>query len=104
MFRDIAHPFANGKSVYDITFEMFRLANGPRTFFALANLHNALSLELAISASWRLLDDAYGVGDHMSQLWRECLGAEDIDSAISFAWLSLQDSSTKRQRNLAIGS
>ena len=44
MFNDIGHPFAEGKPVYDITFENVQAGERTSHLFRLANLHNAMVL------------------------------------------------------------
>src|ERR1041385_6662895 len=66
MFKDIAHPFANGKPVYDITFENVQAGERTSHLFRLANLHNALVLGTGDLSELALGWATYGVGDHMS--------------------------------------
>jgi NAD+ synthase (glutamine-hydrolysing) len=66
MFRDIGHPFAAGKPVYDITFENVQAGERTSHLFRLANLHNALVLGTGDLSELALGWMTYGVGDHMS--------------------------------------
>jgi len=66
MFKDIAHPFAAGKPVYDITFENVQAGERTSHLFRLANLHNALVLGTGDLSELALGWATYGVGDHMS--------------------------------------
>jgi len=66
MFRDIGHPFAQGKSVYDITFENVQAGERTSHLFRLANLHNALVIGTGDLSELALGWMTYGVGDHMS--------------------------------------
>ncbi|HZO90225.1 MAG TPA: NAD(+) synthase [Chthonomonadaceae bacterium] len=66
MMRDIGHPFAEGKPVYDITFENVQAGERTSHLFRLANLHNALVLGTGDLSELALGWATYGVGDHMS--------------------------------------
>lgn len=66
MFRDIAHPFASGKPVYDITFENVQAGERTSHLFRLANLHSGLVLGTGDLSELALGWMTYGVGDHMS--------------------------------------
>ena len=66
MFRDIDHPFAEGKPVYDVTFENVQAGERTSHLFRLANLHNALVLGTGDLSELALGWTTYGVGDHMS--------------------------------------
>jgi NAD+ synthase (glutamine-hydrolysing) len=66
MFRDIGHPFADGKPVYDITFENVQAGERTSHLFRLANLHDALVLGTGDLSELALGWTTYGVGDHMS--------------------------------------
>lgn len=66
MFRDIGHPFANGKPVYDVTFENVQAGERTSHLFRLANLHQAIVLGTGDLSELALGWMTYGVGDHMS--------------------------------------
>ncbi len=66
MLRDIGHPFANGKPVYDVTFENVQAGERTSHLFRLANLHAALVLGTSDLSELALGWCTYGVGDHMS--------------------------------------
>jgi NAD+ synthase (glutamine-hydrolysing) len=66
MFRDIGHPFANGKREYDITFENIQAGERTSHLFRLANLHGGLVLGTGDLSELALGWMTYGVGDHMS--------------------------------------
>jgi NAD+ synthase (glutamine-hydrolysing) len=66
MFKDIRHPFADGKEVYDITFENVQAGERTSHLFRLANHHNALVLGTGDLSELALGWTTYGVGDHMS--------------------------------------
>jgi NAD+ synthase (glutamine-hydrolysing) len=66
MFRDIGHPYADGKPVYDITFENVQAGERTSHLFRLANLHNALVMGTGDLSELALGWMTYGVGDHMS--------------------------------------
>ena len=66
MFRDIGHPFAQGKAVYDITFENVQAGERTSHLFRLANLADALVVGTGDLSELALGWCTYGVGDHMS--------------------------------------
>jgi NAD+ synthase (glutamine-hydrolysing) len=66
MFRDIGHPYADGKPVFDITFENVQAGERTSHLFRLANLHEALVLGTGDLSELALGWATYGVGDHMS--------------------------------------
>jgi NAD+ synthase (glutamine-hydrolysing) len=66
MFRDIGHPFAIGKKVYDVTFENVQAGERTSHLFRLANLHNGMVLGTGDLSELALGWMTYGVGDHMS--------------------------------------
>ncbi len=66
MLRDLGHPFAQGKPVYDITFENVQAGERTSHLFRLANYHNALVLGTSDLSELALGWSTYGVGDHMS--------------------------------------
>ena len=72
MFRDIGHPFAAGKPVYDVTFENVQAGERTSHLFRLANLHNALVLGTGDLSELALGWMTYGVGDHMSHYNVNC--------------------------------
>jgi NAD+ synthase (glutamine-hydrolysing) len=66
MFRDIGHPYSQGKAVYDLTFENVQAGERTSHLFRLANLHQALVLGTGDLSELALGWMTYGVGDHMS--------------------------------------
>jgi NAD+ synthase (glutamine-hydrolysing) len=66
MFRDIGHPYAQGKPVYDVTFENVQAGERTSHLFRLANLQQALVLGTGDLSELALGWTTYGVGDHMS--------------------------------------
>jgi len=72
MFRDIGHPFAAGKPVYDVTFENVQAGERTSHLFRLANLHQALVLGTGDLSELALGWMTYGVGDHMSHYNVNC--------------------------------
>ncbi len=66
MYRDIGHPFAKGKAVYDITFENVQAGDRTSHLFRLANMRNALVVGTGDLSELALGWCTYGVGDHMS--------------------------------------
>ena len=66
MLRDIGHPYAEGKPIYDVTFENVQAGERTSHLFRLANLHGALVLGTGDLSELALGWATYGVGDHMS--------------------------------------
>jgi NAD+ synthase (glutamine-hydrolysing) len=66
MFRDMGHPFASGKSVYDVTFENVQAGERTSHLFRLANYHGGLVVGTGDLSELALGWATYGVGDHMS--------------------------------------
>jgi len=66
MFRDIGHPYAKGKKVYDIAFENVQAGERTSHLFRLANHHGAFVVGTGDLSELALGWATYGVGDHMS--------------------------------------
>ncbi len=66
MFKDIKHPYANGKEIYDITFENVQAGQRTAYLFRLANMRAALVVGTGDLSELALGWSTYGVGDHMS--------------------------------------
>jgi NAD+ synthase (glutamine-hydrolysing) len=66
MMKDIGHPFANGKKLYDITFENIQAGERASHLFRIANMRNALVVGTGDLSELALGWCTYGVGDHMS--------------------------------------
>jgi NAD+ synthase (glutamine-hydrolysing) len=66
MFKDLGHPFASGRKVYDITFENVQAGERTSHLFRLANLHGGLVVGTGDLSELALGWATYGVGDHMS--------------------------------------
>jgi len=66
MFKDIGHPFAEGKPVYDVTFENVQAGERTSHLFRLANVHNAPVVGTSDLSELALGWCTYGVGDHMA--------------------------------------
>jgi NAD+ synthase (glutamine-hydrolysing) len=66
MFQDIGHPFADGKRLYDVTFENVQAGDRTSHLFRLANFHQALVLGTGDLSELALGWSTYGVGDQMS--------------------------------------
>lgn len=66
MLKDIGHPFAEGKKLYDITFENIQAGERTSHLFRIANMRNALVLGTGDLSELALGWCTYGVGDHMS--------------------------------------
>ena len=66
MLRDIGHPFASGRQVYDVTFENVQAGERTSHLFRLANLHHGLVVGTSDLSELALGWCTYGVGDHMS--------------------------------------
>ncbi|MBM4313338.1 MAG: NAD(+) synthase [Deltaproteobacteria bacterium] len=66
MLKDIGHPYAEGKAVYDIAFENIQAGERTSHLFRIANLRGALVLGTGDLSELALGWCTYGVGDHMS--------------------------------------
>jgi len=66
MFHDIGHPFADGKAVYDVTFENVQAGERTSHLFRLANFNKAIVLGTGDLSELALGWTTYGVGDQMS--------------------------------------
>lgn len=66
MLKDIGHPYAEGKTVYDVTFENVQAGERTSHLFRLANLRNAFVVGTGDLSELALGWCTYGVGDHMS--------------------------------------
>ena len=66
MLKDLRHPFAKGRKVYDITFENVQAGERTSHLFRLANHHDALVVGTGDLSELALGWCTYGVGDHMS--------------------------------------
>jgi NAD+ synthase (glutamine-hydrolysing) len=66
VFKDIGHPYAGGKQVYDVTFENVQAGERTSHLFRLANLHSAIVLGTGDLSELALGWTTYGVGDQMS--------------------------------------
>ncbi|MBI4526708.1 MAG: NAD(+) synthase [Deltaproteobacteria bacterium] len=66
MLKDLHHPFAEGRPVYDITFENIQAGERTSHLFRLANYHNGLVVGTGDLSELALGWCTYGVGDQMS--------------------------------------
>ena len=66
MLKDLRHPFAKGRKVYDITFENVQAGERTSHLFRLANLHQGLVVGTGDLSELALGWATYGVGDHMA--------------------------------------
>jgi NAD+ synthase (glutamine-hydrolysing) len=66
VFKDIGHPYASGKPVYDVTFENVQAGERTSHLFRLANLNKAIVLGTGDLSELALGWTTYGVGDQMS--------------------------------------
>ncbi|HKX39503.1 MAG TPA: NAD(+) synthase, partial [Burkholderiales bacterium] len=66
MLKDIGHPFAKGRKVYDITFENVQAGSRTSHLFRLANFHGGMVVGTGDLSELALGWATYGVGDHMS--------------------------------------
>jgi NAD+ synthase (glutamine-hydrolysing) len=66
MLKDIGHPFAGGKPVYDVTFENVQAGLRTDYLFRLANQHKGFVLGTGDLSELALGWCTYGVGDQMS--------------------------------------
>ncbi|HEV7913968.1 MAG TPA: NAD(+) synthase [Albitalea sp.] len=66
MLKDLGHPFADGKPVYDVTFENVQAGERTSHLFRLANFHDGIVVGTGDLSELALGWCTYGVGDHMS--------------------------------------
>jgi NAD+ synthase (glutamine-hydrolysing) len=66
MLKDIGHPFAKGKKVYDIAFENVQAGERTSHLFRLANHAGGMVVGTGDLSELALGWSTYGVGDHMS--------------------------------------
>ena len=66
MLKDLKHPFAEGKPVYDVTFENVQAGERTSHLFRLANHHRGIVLGTGDLSEQALGWATYGVGDQMS--------------------------------------
>ncbi|MBU2261555.1 MAG: NAD(+) synthase, partial [Proteobacteria bacterium] len=66
MLKDIGHPYSEGKTIYDTTFENIQAGERTSHLFRIANLRNALVIGTGDLSELALGWCTYGVGDHMS--------------------------------------
>ena len=66
MLKDIGHPFADGKEVYDTTFENVQAGLRTDYLFRLANRNGGFVVGTSDMSELALGWATYGVGDHMS--------------------------------------
>jgi NAD+ synthase (glutamine-hydrolysing) len=66
MLKDLRHPYAKGRKVYDLTFENVQAGERTSHLFRLANLHGGFVVGTGDLSELALGWSTYGVGDHMS--------------------------------------
>ncbi|HSA90765.1 MAG TPA: NAD(+) synthase [Burkholderiales bacterium] len=66
MLKDIGHPYARGKKVYDVAFENVQAGERTSHLFRLANRHGGMVVGTGDLSELALGWATYGVGDHMS--------------------------------------
>jgi NAD+ synthase (glutamine-hydrolysing) len=66
MFKDLGHPYARGRKVYDIAFENVQAGERTSHLFRLANHQHGLVVGTGDLSELALGWATYGVGDHMS--------------------------------------
>jgi NAD+ synthase (glutamine-hydrolysing) len=66
MLKDIGHPYAKGRKVYDISFENVQAGERASHLFRLANLRGGFVVGTGDLSELALGWCTYGVGDHMS--------------------------------------
>jgi NAD+ synthase (glutamine-hydrolysing) len=105
MLADLKHPFAEGKPVYDVTFENVQAGLRTDYLFRLANQRHAFVLGTGDLSELALGWCTYGVGDHMSHynvngsvaktliqyLVRWVVQTKQFDDAASATLLSILD-------------
>ena len=66
MLKDLGHPYAKGRKVYDVTFENVQAGERTSHLFRLANHHGGMVVGTGDLSELALGWATYGVGDHMS--------------------------------------
>ncbi|MSQ54824.1 MAG: NAD(+) synthase [Betaproteobacteria bacterium] len=66
MLKDLGHPYAKGRKVYDITFENVQAGERTSHLFRLANMNGGIVVGTGDLSELALGWCTYGVGDHMS--------------------------------------
>jgi len=66
MLKDLRHPFAKGRKVYDVTFENVQAGERTSHLFRLANYQGGMVVGTGDLSELALGWSTYGVGDHMS--------------------------------------
>ncbi len=66
MLKDLRHPYARGRKVYDVTFENVQAGERTSHLFRLANQNGAIVVGTGDLSELALGWSTYGVGDHMS--------------------------------------
>ena len=66
MLKDLGHPFARGRKVYDVTFENVQAGERTSHLFRLANMNGAIVVGTGDLSELALGWCTYGVGDQMS--------------------------------------
>lgn len=66
MLKDLGHPYASGKPVYDVTFENVQAGERTNHLFRFANSSHAIVIGTGDLSELALGWCTYGVGDHMS--------------------------------------
>ncbi len=66
MLKDLRHPYARGRKVYDVTFENVQAGERASHLFRLANLHGAIVVGTGDLSELALGWTTYGVGDQMA--------------------------------------
>jgi NAD+ synthase (glutamine-hydrolysing) len=66
MLKDLRHPYARGRRLYDITFENVQAGERTSHLFRLANHHGGMVVGTGDLSELALGWSTYGVGDHMS--------------------------------------
>ena len=96
MFRDIRHPYAEGRAVFDVTFENVQAGERTSHLFRLANLHNGLVLGTGDLSELALGWTTYGVGDQMSH-YNVNVSVPKTLIQYLIRWVATSGSSTLRQ-------
>lgn len=66
MLKDLGHPYASGRAIYDVTFENVQAGERTSHLFRLANQHGGLVVGTSDLSELALGWCTYGVGDQMS--------------------------------------
>lgn len=90
MLKDIGHPYADGKELFDVNFENVQAGERTSHLFRLAGQNHALVLGTGDLSEIALGWMTYGVGDHMSHYNVNCSVPKTLIQHL-IRWIAAQD-------------